>query len=166
MIIFIQSYNVKEGSFCILQMLRIHTGLQKWNKKNRYHILLRDNNPIVIDQPCIKIADSEVFFKKYRMAIKRDKDAIKIQEDDAIKRNRIFFDFMLIMFNHLNQLYKKEKSLLIYKILKYQSRKERAKESTSKPSPKKGCFADETNRNSPANTDSYKSNLIAKKTCM
>ena len=33
MSIFIQSSNVKEV-FCILQMLRIHTGLQKWNKKD------------------------------------------------------------------------------------------------------------------------------------
>ena len=57
------------------------------------------------------------------MALKRDKDAIEIQGGDAIKRNRLFFDFMLRMFNNLNQLYEKEKSLLIYTILKYQSRK-------------------------------------------
>ena len=60
---------------------------------------------------------------------------------------------MLRMFNHLNQLYEKEKSLLVYTILKYQSSKESAKENTSKPSPKKGCFADET-KNSRANSDS------------
>ena len=53
------------------------------------------------------------------MALKRDKDAIEIQGDDAIKRNRLFFDFMLRMFNHLNKLYKKEKGLLINTILKY-----------------------------------------------
>ena len=63
---------------------------------------------------------------------------------------------MPIMFNHLNQLYDKEKSLLIDTILKYQSRKESAKENTSKPSPKKGCFADEKNKTSQANSDSYK----------
>ena len=107
MSIFVQSANVKEGLFCILQMLKIHTGLRKWNKNNVYHIHLRDNNPIGIDQPCIKIENSEVLFEKYRMALKRDKDAIEIKKDDAIKRNRIFFDFMLIMFNHLNQLYEK-----------------------------------------------------------
>ena len=71
-------------------MLRIYTGLRKGNKNNVYHIYLRENNPIGIDQPCIKIANSEVFFEKYRMALKRDKDAIEIQKDDAIKRNRIF----------------------------------------------------------------------------
>ena len=118
---------LKKVFFVFLQMLRIHTGLRKWNKNNVYHIHLRDNNPIVIDQPCIKITYSEVLFEKYRMALKRDKCAIEIQKDDAIKRNRIFFDFMLRMFNHLNQLYGKEKSILIHTILKYQSRKESAK---------------------------------------
>ena len=34
-----------------------------------------------------------------------------------------FFNFMLRIFNHINQLYEKEKSLLIYTILKYQPRK-------------------------------------------
>ena len=61
------------------------------------------------------------------MALQRDKDAIEIQKDDAIKRNQIFFDFMLRMFNHLKQLYVKLKSLMIDTILKYQSRNESAK---------------------------------------
>ena len=34
------------------------------------------------------IAKNEVLFEKYRMDLKRDKDAIEIQGDDAIKRNR------------------------------------------------------------------------------
>ena len=42
-------------------------------------MLLRDNNPTGIDQPCIKIANSEVLFEKYRMALKRDKDAIEFK---------------------------------------------------------------------------------------
>ena len=62
MSIFIQSTNVKEGFFCILQMLRIHTDLQKWNKNNVYHIHLSEKNPIGIDQPCINISKSEVLF--------------------------------------------------------------------------------------------------------
>ena len=62
------------------------------------------------------------------MALKRDMYAIEIQKDDAIKRNQIFFDFMLRIFNNLNQLHVKGKSLLIDKILKYQSRNESAKE--------------------------------------
>ena len=47
------------------------------------------------------------------MALKRYKDAVEIQKDDAIKRNQVSFDFMLRMFNHLNKLFVKEKSLLI-----------------------------------------------------
>ena len=69
---------------------------------------------------------------------------------------------MLKMFNHINQLYEKEKSLLIDTIFKYQLRNESAKEvkkpnrynntrhgnkeDTSKPSPKKCCFVDETKK--------------------
>ena len=90
MSIIIQSSNVKEGFFCILQMLRIHTGLQKWNKKDQYHILLCNNNPLEIHKPCHNIENNEVLFEKYRMALKRDKDAIEIQKDDAIKHNRTF----------------------------------------------------------------------------
>ena len=41
------------------------------------------------------------------MALKREKDAIEIQGDNEIKRNQLFFDFMLRMFYHLNQLYEK-----------------------------------------------------------
>ena len=102
-----------------------------------------NKNPVVINRPCIKISENEVLFEKYRMALKRDKDATEIQGDDVIKRNRLFFDFMLRMFNHLNQLYEQEKSLLIYKILQYQSSKESAKENTSKPSPSRKEIATE-----------------------
>ena len=93
MSIFIQSSNVKKCFFCILQMLRIHTGLRKWNKKDQYHILLCDNNPMGIDQQRIKIANSGVLFEKYRMALKRDKYVLEIQKDDAIERNPIYFLF-------------------------------------------------------------------------
>ena len=50
------------------------------------------------------IAKNEVFFEQYIIALKRDKDAIDIEGQDEIKRNRLFFDFMLRMFDHLNQL--------------------------------------------------------------
>ena len=43
-----------------------------------------------IDQPCVMIANNEVLFEIYVMDIKRGKDAIEIQKDDAIKRNRPF----------------------------------------------------------------------------
>ena len=68
-------------------------------------MLISDKNPVVINRPCINIAKNKVLFEKYRMALKRDKDAIEIQGDDSIKCSRLFFDFMLRMFNHLNQLY-------------------------------------------------------------
>ena len=110
--IFIRSTKVKVF-FCILQMLRIHTGLRKWKKNNVYDKHLREINTIEIDKPCIKIEKIELLFETYRMALKRDKDAIEIQKDDAIKRNRLFFDLMLIMFNHLNQLYEMEKVFLL-----------------------------------------------------
>ena len=60
-----------------------------------------------------------MLFEKHRIAIKRDKDAIDIDGEDAINRNRLFFDFILRMFDHINQLYEMEKSLLIDAILKY-----------------------------------------------
>ena len=80
--------------------------------------------------------------------------------------------------NHLNELYVKKKILLIDTILKYQSRNESVKEvekpnrdnktrngnkeDTSKPSPKKCCFLNETNQTSRARSYTYKSNLNTK----
>ena len=78
MSIFIPSSNVKEGVFCILQMLRIHTGLRKWNNNDQFYIILSDKNLLGIKQPCIMIAKNEVLFEIYRIALKRDKDAIDI----------------------------------------------------------------------------------------
>ena len=68
-------------------------------------MLLRDKNPVGINWPCINIANNEVLFEQYRIALKRDKYAIDIDGEDAIDSNRLFFDFMLRMFDHLNQLY-------------------------------------------------------------
>ena len=105
------------------------------------------------------ITKNEVLFEKYRMDLKRDKDTIEIRGDDAIKHNLLFFDFMLIMFNHLNQLYEKKKSLLIDTILKYHSRKESAKDNTSKPSPSRKESAEEnTSKPSPSRKESAKEN--------
>ena len=77
--IFIPYSNVKEGVFCILQMLRINTSLRKWNKKDQFNIFLRDKNPLGIKRPCIMIAKNEVLFEQYRIALKQDKDAIDIE---------------------------------------------------------------------------------------
>ena len=174
MSIFILSSNVKEGVFCILQMLKIHTGLRKWTKKDLFHIILKNMNTLVIYQPCLTIANNEVLFEKYIIALKRDKDAIDIDGEDAIDSNRIFFDFMLRMFDHLNQLYEMEESLLIDAILKYHlrneideeissepspSRKYSAKENTSKPSPSRKWSVEEyTSKPSPSSKESAKEN--------
>ena len=61
--------------------------MKKCNKNNLYDKHLCKINPIGIDKPCIKIAKSELLFERYRMALKRYKDVIEIQKDDAIKRN-------------------------------------------------------------------------------
>ena len=92
-------------------------------------------NPLGIDWPCLKIANNESLFEKYRISLKRDKDAIDINGDDAIDSLRLFFDLMLRMFDHLNQLYEMEKSLLIDAILKYHLRKESDEENSPEPSP-------------------------------
>ena len=54
-----------------------------------------------------------MLFEQYRIALKRDKDAIDIEGEDASNRNQLFFDFMLRMFDHLNQLYEMEKVFLL-----------------------------------------------------
>ena len=51
---------------------------------------------------------------------------------------------------------------LIYKILTYQLRNKSAKENTSKASPKKCCFVDETNKKCRSKSYSHKSNYNAK----
>ena len=83
MSIFIPSSNVKEGVFCILQMLKIHTGLRKFTKEDRFYILLKKMNPQGINRPCQKIAKDEMLFEKYRIALKREKDAIDIDGNYA-----------------------------------------------------------------------------------
>ena len=97
--------------------------MQKWTKMDRFHIILRDMNPLGIQQPCLTIAKNEVFFEKYRIALKRDKYSIDIDGEDAINSNRLFIDFMLRMFDHLNQLYEMKTILLIDTILTYHLRK-------------------------------------------
>ena len=59
------------------------------------------------------IAKNEMLFEQYRIALKRDKYAIDIEGEDAINRNRLFFDLVLRMFDHPNQLYEMEKVFLL-----------------------------------------------------
>ena len=74
-------------------------------------------NPFEIGKPFIIISRRELLFETYTMAPKQDKYYIEVQNDDAIKRNRIFFDFMQRTFNRLDVLYLHEKSLLINTII-------------------------------------------------
>ena len=109
-------------------------------------------NPFHICVPYIKISKSELLFEQYRMALNRDKYDIEVQNDDAIKRNQIYFDFMQQMFNSLDGLYLCKKYLLINTIRNDQWRKQSAAEneklnrekkprnkSASKTSSKKLC---------------------------
>ena len=105
------------------------------------------------------------------MALNWYKYDIDIQNDDAIKRNQILFDFMQRTFNRLDGLYLNERCLLIYVIMKDQLRKQSAeeiekpnreknsrikiKEGTSKPSPKKPRFGNKRTRTSRTITKSY-----------
>ena len=88
MSIFIPYSDIKEEVFCILKMLRIHTGLRKWNENDWFHIILSDMIPLGIKLPCIMIAKNEMLFEQYIIALKRDKDAIDIEGEDEINRNR------------------------------------------------------------------------------
>ena len=113
MSIFIPSSNVKEVVLCILHILKIHTGLRKWTNKYIFHIIINKMNPLGIDQPCLEIASNKLLFEKYRIALKRDKDSIDIDRNDAIDSHRLVFNFTLRMFDHLNQLYEMEKVFLL-----------------------------------------------------
>ena len=75
-------------------MLRIHAGLRKLSHTNVYDLHLKKDHPFDIGVPCINISRGEVLFKQYIMALNRVKYDIKVRNDYAIKRNRIFFDFM------------------------------------------------------------------------
>ena len=66
-------------------------------------------NPFEIGKPFIIITSTELLFEKYRMALKREKYDIEVQNDDAIKCNQIWFDFMQRKFNRMDELYPHEK---------------------------------------------------------
>ena len=126
----------KEILFCILHMLRIHTGLRNWSKTNVFDLHLKKKNPFDIGVPCIKITKSELLFEQYRMALNWEKYDIEFLNDDAIKHNQILFDFMQRILNSLYGLYLYEKCPLIDTIMKDQLRKQSSVE-VEKPNRKK-----------------------------
>ena len=62
------------------------------------------------------------------MTLNRDKYDIEVQNNDAIKRRQILFDFMQRTFNCMDGLYLREICLLIDVITKDQLRKQCAAE--------------------------------------
>ena len=70
-------------------------------------------NPFNIGKPFIKISSSGVLFEQYRMALNRDKCEIEVWNDDAVKRNQIFFDLMQRTFNRMDGLKLHEIFILI-----------------------------------------------------
>ena len=108
-------------------------------------------NPLGINRPCLKIAKDKLLFEKYIIALKRDKDAIDIDGNDAIDSHLLVFDFMPRMFDHLNQLYEMEKILLIDAILKCHLRNDNDEENSSEPSPsRKESAKENTSKTSPS----------------
>ena len=69
-----------------------------------------------------------MLFEQYRLDLNQDKYEIEVQNDDAIKRNQIFFYFMQQTFINLDALYLQEKFLLMDTIIKYPSQKHSAAE--------------------------------------
>ena len=85
-------------------------------------------NPFDIRVPRIMIAKRELLFEQYIMALNPEKYDIEIRYDDAIRRNRILFDFMPLTFNLLDELYLREGCVLIDAIMKDQLSKQSAEE--------------------------------------
>ena len=114
-----------------------------------------------------------MLFQQYRMALNQEKYDIEVQNDDAIKRNQILFDFIQQTFNSLDGLYLREICILIYMIIKDKFRnhsvveieilnkekKERnkRKENTYKPSPK--TIVNKITRTSRATSNTSNSNI-------
>ena len=69
-----------------------------------------------------------MLFEQYRMSLNRDKYDIEVQNDDALKRKLMFFDFRQRMLNIMDGLYINEMFHLIDTIIKYQPKKESAAE--------------------------------------
>ena len=68
--------------------------MRKWSKTNIFDFRLKKMNSFGIHEPCIKISKNELIFEQYRMALNWEKYDSEVQNDNAIKFNRIFFDSM------------------------------------------------------------------------
>ena len=131
--------------------------MRTWSKRTVYDLHLKKINPCDIRVPCIQISKSDILFEQ-----NQEKYDVEVLNDDVIKRNQIFFNFMQRTFNCLYGLYLRQIYLLMDAIIKIQLRVQSAagcrrvqqsaaeiekmnrekkarntrKEGTSKPSPK------------------------------
>ena len=80
-------------------------------------------NPFGIHEPCIKIANNQLIFEQYRMALNWEKYDIEVRNDVSIKCNRPLFDLMQRTFNQLDGFYLHEICIVIEAITEYQIRK-------------------------------------------
>ena len=110
----------KERIFYILHMLSIHTGLQKLSKKNVYDVHLKKWIHLKSVNHALLLQGEKCYLKNIEWLLSEKYD-IEFQNDDAIKRNQIFFDFMQWTFNCMDGLYIHEECILIDTIMKYQS---------------------------------------------
>ena len=154
-------------------MLSIRTGLQKLSKTNVYDLHHIKIDPFYISKPWIRIANSELSFEEYMIALKQEKYDIEVRDYGTIKHNQIIFDFMQRMFNLLDRLYIIENCILINTMEKYQLRKQSLAEvkilSRKKRKQikwgyiqaftKKGCFVNKTNQTSLATSNTNNSNV-------
>ena len=62
-------------------------------------------NPFDIGETFINIVRSELLFEQYIMALNQDKYDIEVRNYDSKQRNRMFFDFMKLTFNRIDELY-------------------------------------------------------------
>ena len=69
---------------------------------------------------------SEILFEQYIMALNWETYDIEVINDDAIKRDQIFFDLMQRTSNRMDGLYIRERFILIDTIIKYQLRNQSA----------------------------------------
>ena len=65
--ILVRAAEGKEKVFCILHMLMIYTGLQKWSKIHVFDLHILKTSSFDTHKPCIKISKSELLFEQYIM---------------------------------------------------------------------------------------------------
>ena len=110
---FIQYTDSKANTFSIMHLLRLHTGVRKFCRRNLYDLHLEAMNPFGVSESCAAIKTDPSLFEKYRVALTRDRYDIDLREDDAIERYKNFFYFVNRSFKHLGYLFNEERFHII-----------------------------------------------------